>query len=42
MKAFDAGLSDLRILVVDDEPTNVLLLTGILERWGLHARGEHH
>lgn len=34
MNAFDPGLSDLRILVVDDEPNNVLLLTGILERAG--------
>jgi putative two-component system response regulator len=34
VKAFDPGLSDLRILVVDDEPNNVLLLTGILERAG--------
>jgi putative two-component system response regulator len=32
VKAFDP--SDLRILVVDDEPNNVLLLTGILERAG--------
>jgi putative two-component system response regulator len=34
VNAFDPGLSDLRILVVDDEPNNVLLLTGILERAG--------
>jgi putative two-component system response regulator len=34
VKAFDPGLSDLRILVVDDEPNNVLLLTGILDRAG--------
>lgn len=34
MKAFDPGLSDLRILVVDDEPNNVLLLTGILKQAG--------
>jgi response regulator RpfG family c-di-GMP phosphodiesterase len=34
VKAFDPGLSDLRILVVDDEPNNVLLLTGILDGAG--------
>jgi putative two-component system response regulator len=34
VKAFDPGLSDLRILVVDDEPNNVILLTGILEQAG--------
>jgi putative two-component system response regulator len=34
VNAFDPGLSDLRILVVDDDPNNVLLLTGILERAG--------
>jgi putative two-component system response regulator len=34
VKAFDPGLCDARILVVDDEPNNVLLLTGILKRAG--------
>jgi putative two-component system response regulator len=34
VKAFDPGLSDLRILVVDDEPNNVILLTGILKQAG--------
>ncbi len=34
VKAFDPGLSDLRILVVDDEPNNVILLTGLLEQAG--------
>ncbi|MGN6867870.1 MAG: HD domain-containing phosphohydrolase [Solirubrobacteraceae bacterium] len=34
MNAVDRGLHHLRILVVDDEPNNVLLLTGILDRAG--------